>query len=134
MRIYNYLFYKSYLLAQRSRNFDDIPVLGGMIFVIACVMFNIFAISFVLEGAGLIDIDFKEKYKYPFSFGLIGILLFYYLYKGRYKKIVEKYSESSKNGLQIHPILVIIFYYLISFFNMLIAGMYKNNDWIFSNL
>jgi|SRR5690554_3309355 len=132
MRIYNYLFYKSYLLAQRSRNFDDIPVLGGLIFVAACVMFNIFAISFVLVGAGLIDVDFEEKYKYPFSFGLIGILLFYYLYKGKYKRIVAKNSERSKHGLQIHPILVIIFYYVISFLIMLVAGMYKNNDWIFS--
>jgi len=132
MRIYNYLFYKSYLLAQRSRNFDDIPVLGGLIFVAACVMFNIFAISFLLVGAGLIDVDFEEKYKYPFSFGLIGILLFYYLYKGKYKRIVAKNSARSKHGLQIHPILVIIFYYVISFLIMLVAGMYKNNDWIFS--
>ena len=42
MRIYNYLYYKTYLLAQRSKNFDDIPVLGGMLFVIPCFMFNIF--------------------------------------------------------------------------------------------
>ena len=130
MRIYNYLFYKSYLLAQRSRNFDDMTVLGGIIFVVACVMFNVFAISFALEGAGLIDIDFKEKYKYPFAFGLVGILLGYYLYKGRYKKIVARYSEKAR--LQIHPVLAIIFYYAISFLIMLIAGMYKNSDWIFS--
>lgn len=26
MRIYNYLFYKTYILAKHSRNFDDTPV------------------------------------------------------------------------------------------------------------
>lgn len=32
MRIYNYLFYKTYILAKHSRNFDDTPVYGGIIF------------------------------------------------------------------------------------------------------
>ena len=133
MRVYNYLFYKSYLLAKRSKNFDDMPTLGGIIFVVACIMFNIFTITIFLEGVGFLEgYPFKEKYKYPFVFSLVLIVLFYYLYKGRYKRIIEKYEEIYKGKNQIHPILVIIFYYLISFGLLLLAGLYKNHDWIFA--
>ena len=133
MRVYNYLFYKTYILAQRSKNFDDMPALGGIIFVVACIMFNIFTVTIFLEGIGFLErYPFEEKYKYPFSFSLVMLVLFYYLYKGRYKRIVEKYEERNKGKIQIHPILVIIFYYLISFVLLLLAGLYRNHDWIFS--
>lgn len=133
MKIYNYLFYKSYLLTKRSKNFDDMPVLGGILFVVACLMFNIFTITLLLESIGFIeDYPFKEKYKYPFVYSLILIVLFYYLYRGRYKKIIEKYEETNMGKIQIHPILVIIFYYLTSFGLLLLAGLYRNHDWIFA--
>jgi hypothetical protein len=64
MRVYNYLFYKSYQLALRSKNFDDMPTLGGIIFVVACIMFNIFTVSLALEGFGISNISFKKEYKY----------------------------------------------------------------------
>jgi len=109
------------------------PALGGIIFVIACLMFNIFTIAIFLEGIGFLeDYPFKEKYKYPFVFSLVFIVLFYYLYKGRYKKIIEKYEELNKGKIQIHSIIVIIIYYLISFVLLLLAGLYKNHDWIFA--
>jgi hypothetical protein len=132
MRIYNYLFYKSYLLAIRSKNFDDMPTLGGILFVVACIMFNIFTMSIFLEGVGFLeDNPFKERYKYPFVFTLVLLVLFYYLYKNRYKRIIEKYEKRNRGKAHIHPILVIVFYYLISFGLLLLAGLYKNHDWIF---
>lgn len=131
MIVYNYLFYKSYILAKRSRNFDDMPVLGGIIFVVACVMFNIFTIAQVLEGLGVMDVEFKERYKFPFALILVGIMLGYYLFKGRYKIIIEKYEQSKRGKPQLHPIFVIIIYYGISFGLLLLAGLYKNQDWIF---
>ena len=133
MRIYNYLFYKTYILAKHSRNFDDIPVLGGIIFVIACVMFNLFSIFLVLERIGNITIEFNNKYKYPFALALVISLLIYYSYKGRYKKIIERYEEKEQaKHHNIHPIFVIILYYIISSALMFFAGLYKNQDWIFS--
>ena len=132
MIVYDYLFYKSYILAKRSRNFDDMPILGGIIFVIACVMFNIFAITQVLERVGIFDVEFQKKYKFPFALVLVGIILGYYLFKGRYKKIIEKYDQYKKRRLQLHPIIVIIIYYGISFGLLLLAGLYKNRDWIFA--
>ncbi|MCG8411898.1 MAG: hypothetical protein MI739_11515 [Bacteroidales bacterium] len=119
-------------MAKRSRNFDDMPILGGIIFVIACVMFNIFAITQVLERVGIFDVEFQKKYKFPFALVLVGIILGYYLFKGRYKKIIEKYDQYKKRRLQLHPIIVIIIYYGISFGLLLLAGLYKNRDWIFA--
>lgn len=133
MRVYNYLFYKSYQLAVRSKNFDDMPVLGGIIFVVACVMFNIFTISLVLEGFGIIDISFKKEYKYPFALVLVLVILMYYLLNGRYKNIIKKYEDKERKLVKgVHPIFVIIIYYGISFGLMLLAGLFKNGDWIFS--
>lgn len=133
MRIYNYLFYKSYLLAKRSKNFNDLPVLGGLIFVCACLMFNIFTIAIILESTGIIDTyPFKTEFKYAFSVVLVFMVLLYYLFRGRYKKIILRYEQKEIGNIQIHPIIVIIIYYLVSFGLLLLAGMYKNHDWFFA--
>lgn len=132
MRIYNYLFYKTYLLSKRSKNFDDVPVLGGLLFVLPCLMFNIFTVFMLLSAWNVnTGVEFKKEYKYIITFSLLAFLLLYYLYKGRYKRIIEKF-EQNKKGISMHPIIVIIIYYGISFGLLLLAGMYKNHDWIFA--
>lgn len=132
MRIYNYLFYKSYLLAQRSKNFDDVPVLGGLVFVILCFILNIFTVIGLLEGLDIdTHIEFKREYKYIFSLSIVVLLLLYYIYKGRYKRIIERFEQKDA-GLKLHPVIVIIVYYGISIFLMLLAATYKNRDWIFA--
>ncbi|MFN3998062.1 hypothetical protein [Algoriphagus sp.] len=109
------------------------PALGGIIFVVACVMFNIFTISLLLEGFGIIDISFKKEYKYPFALVLVLVILLYYLLNCRYKSIVQKYEgKERESGKGIHPVFVIVIYYGISFGLMLLAGLFKNKDWIFS--
>jgi hypothetical protein len=134
MKVYNYLFYKSYQLAVRSKNFEDMPALGGIIFVVACIMFNIFTISLALEGFGFSHISFKKEYKYPFALMLVLVILMYYLLNGRYKKIIKKYEDRERElGIGIHPIFVIFAYYGISFGLMLLAGLFKNGDWIFTS-
>jgi len=133
MRIYNYLFYKSYLLAKQSKNFDDIPALGGIIFVVACLMFNLFTITMILDSIGVIEESlFRKEYKFIFSILLVVIVLFYYLYNGKYKKIIEYYKKKNVEKVQLHPAVVIFIYYSISFGLLLLAGMYKNHDWIFA--
>lgn len=132
MRIYNYLFYKTYLLSKRSGNFDDVPVIGGLLFVLPCLMFNIFAVFMLLDAWRVnTGVEFKEEYKYVFTFSLLLLLLLYYLYKGRYKRIIEKFEQKEK-GKSLRPIFVIIIYYTISFGLLLLAGLYKNQDWIFA--
>ena len=133
MMIYNYLFFKGYQLAVRSRNFDDMPVLGAIVFVVLCIMFNIFTVFLLLEGLGWADVSFKKEYKFPFALGLVLVILFYYLYKKRYKKVLERYEQQERvRGIGWHPVLVFIMYYGISFGLMLLAGLYKNGDWIFA--
>lgn len=132
MRIYNYLFYKTYLLSQRSKNFEDIPALGGMLYVTPCLMFNIFTIFGLLDAWSVnIGIEFKKEYKYIFTFSLVVILLLYYQYNGRYKRIIEKF-EQKEGGINLHPVIVIIIYYGISILLMFLAATYKNRDWIFA--
>jgi uncharacterized protein YacL len=132
MKVYNYLFFKGYQLAVRSRNFDDMPVLGAIVFVVLCIMFNIFTVFFLLEGLGWTDVSFEKKYKLPFVLGLVIVILLYYLFKKRYIKILEKYEQQERvHGIGLHPVLVFIMYYGISFGLMLLAGLYKNGDWIF---
>jgi hypothetical protein len=132
MRIYNYLFYKTFVLSKRSKNFEDMPALGGLLFVAACLMFNIFTVFGLLDAWGVsTGIEFKKEYKFIFSISLVVFLFLYYLYKDRYKRIIEKF-EQKKKGISIHSIIVIIIYYAISFGLLLLAGLYKNQDWIFA--
>jgi hypothetical protein len=131
--IYDYLFFKSYQLGKHSRNFEDIPVLAGVIWVGACFMFNIFTVAIFLEALGYSgSFIFDKRYKYIFPLALVLILIFSYSFKGRYKKIIERYEEKERmKGKGIHPVLVIFFYYVVSFVLLLLAGMYKNGDGIF---
>lgn len=133
MKIYDYLFYKTFLLSQRSKNFEDVPALGGLLFVAACVMFNIYTFFGCLDIYGFkTGIVFKKEYKIIFSFSLVLCLLFYYLYNDRYKRIIEKF-EIKKKGISMHPLFVIIIYYGISFCMLLLVGMYKHKVWLFAN-
>lgn len=136
MRIYNLLFYKTYQLSVRSRNFDDIPVLGGLLFVLPCLMFNIFTLFIFLEGIGILDrFIFVKQLKYPFSFSLILGLLWFYSYKGRYKKIINRFENNPSNIIKsLHPLIIIAMYYISSFGLLLLAGLFKNHDWIFKNI
>lgn len=131
--IYDYLFFKSYQLGKRSRNFEDMPVLSGVIWVGACFMFNIFTIAILLEALGFTgSFVFDRKYKFVFSLGLVLLLIFYYSFMGRYKRIIERFEEKERQaGKGLHPIVVIILYNVVSFLLGLLAAMYKNGDGIF---
>jgi len=133
MGIYNYLFYKSFVLAKKSRNYDDCPVLGGLVWLLFCISLNILTIIGFLEGFGIsMGSDFILKYKWPIALLSCGLMMFYYLYNGRYKKIVAYYEKKKEKSINIHPIIVIIFYVVVSFGLMLLAGLFKNKDWIFA--
>jgi len=132
MKIYNYLFYKTYILAKRSGNFNDTPILGGILFVIPCVMFNIFTIMFLIEANEIKVFYFSTLNRVIFGIVLVATILAYYYYNGRYKKIIEKFETQKKGKFQLHPIIVIIIYYALSFCLLLLSGLYKNHDWIFA--
>lgn len=132
--IYNYLFYKSYQFGKPTADRDDSPVWTGIIWVGGCVMFNVFTVFIVLEALGIVDEPvFKRSYKLGFSLILVLVLLIYYSYKGRYKKIIEKYEAKERtSGRAYHPFLVVMLYILLSFGILMLAGMYKNGAGLFS--
>jgi hypothetical protein len=86
------------------------------------------------EGLGMrIEIDhFFQKYKWFIAFGAEGLMLFYYLYKGKYKKIIKHYEYKKDHCIQIHPVIVIFFYYLVATGLFFLAGLFYNKDWIFA--
>lgn len=132
--IYDYLFYKSYQLAQKSKNFEDAPVLGGIWGVIPCLMLNIFTIILFIDTMFNDSIGNSKIFttgKYIFSGLFILSLLFYYRSGSRWKRIVAKY-ETREKGKGIHPIIVLVIAYSISVILINIAAMYKHKYFIFS--
>lgn len=131
MKIYDLLFYATYKLAKKSGNFNDTPVLGGVIFIGLCLVFNVYTIYFILRGFDIIT-AYSSKGVYTFgniSFG-VSILVFsilYYKRNNRYKKILSKYE----NKKLINSWLIIIIYYTVTVAIALIAGLFMKKAWIF---
>lgn len=133
--LYDYLFYKSYQSAVSSKNFDGMLVFGAITFVAPCIMFNVFTVFLILEKQGWIGVTFDKGNRFIFALSLLGIVYFYYVYKGRYKRIIEKWERKEKNKrFVLHPILVFILYYGTTAFLMFLAGFYKNSIWIFQDI
>lgn len=136
MRIINYLFFHVYELALNSESNRDMPMLITVPIVTVCFMFNAGALIFILQGADLItSINF-----FPKSERIVGGLLFfsftatYYLYKKRYVTIYERYkSKQNRPFSALKSAVIVIAYYLVSFGILLLAGLYKNHDWIFAD-
>jgi len=131
MKIYDLLFYATYKVMQKSGNFDDTPVLGGVIFVGLCLVFNIYTIYFILRGFDIIN-AYSSKGVYTFgniSFG-VSILVFsilYYKRNNRYKKILSKYE----NKKLINSWLIIAIYYISVFAILHISALFMKKAWIF---
>nr|WP_321436479.1 hypothetical protein [uncultured Bacteroides sp.] len=131
MKIYDLLFYATYKVMQKSGNFNDTPVLGGVIFVGLCLVLNVYTVYFILRGFDIITAySFKRVYTFGnISFG-VSILVFsilYYKRNNRYKKILSKYE----NKRLVNSWLIITIYYTIISAILLISMMFANGYWIF---
>jgi hypothetical protein len=130
--MYNYLFYKAYQAGKRSGNFEDMPILAGIIWVGLCLVLNFFSLYFLLKKWGILSFVLESKYKYIFSFGLVLLLIAYYTIGNRYKLIIEKYENMERlYGKSINPILVVYLYLIMSFLIGTLCAMYKNGDGLF---
>ena len=130
---YDYLFYNSYLLAKKSKNFDDEPILGGVFCVFPCLIINSFTVLMFLEAKQVIPESWGEV-DIHFLLGLFLVIATYYYYKydGRWKKVVQKYEAKEKEkGRLIPPIAIFILYYVGSLLALQVVGQYKNGDWLF---
>lgn len=130
--VYDYLFYKSYQIAKNSNNFDDTPIFGGIWYFMLGFIFNILTIVFIIEGLVGLAESTNEAYnisKYVGTLLLVICLWLYYKKGNRAMRVVNKYNNiESTNGRSIHPAIVLIIYYVISFGLLMLAGMYRNGD------
>lgn len=102
----------------RSRNFDGLPVLAGMIMVSLNMIIHIVIFQMILQ---ILDIGWFE---YLVNEEIWGRLLYlsifiaaywYYAYKGRYKRIIERYNSEKDTYWKRHPFVTIWLYTMISF-------------------
>lgn len=128
MRIYHYLFYKSYLLGRKSRNFDDVPILGGIVFVCLCLILNLSSIMLILIKFGIIDdIKLSKTHKYVLATVIVGLVYFYFAFRGKYKKIIKYYDEKERlRRRSPNAILIIGAYFIISCVIIFLCAKYNN--------
>lgn len=134
MKLYNILFYYSYVLALRSKSNRDSPLFFAIPIVTVCFMFHIFSIFLFLEGMGIIgrSIIFSKENKLIGALFFVSVVAIYYLLNKRYKKIYSLYNNRKNQPPKTSmAILIVVFYYLISFGILLVSALYKNRDWIF---
>lgn len=134
MRIYDYLFYHIYELALRSESNREMPMFIVVPVISLCIMFNIFTLYFLFEGLGILNsIPYNKEYRFLGTSVLLILVTIYYLPKRRYKTIYDNFVRNRKSPPKlVYSILVVIVYYVLSFTLLLIAGMYKNQAWIFA--
>jgi hypothetical protein len=131
--IYDYLFYKGYQLAKKSEHWDDAPILLASIIVLICAMLNFTSIIFLVEGLGRNNFQFGKfislmnEYRYILGALLLLFIWWYYSYKVRWQRIVEKY-ENKEKAKGIHPVIVTVAAYMLSLIVIYFAAPFKDGD------
>ena len=135
--MYDYLFYKSYTLAKRLKNWEDAPILFSTSVLGFGLIMNIATILFVVEGiVGESKLDLSpaiatiNRFKYIFGALMMFIVYSYYSHNNRGEKIVSKY-ENKKANIKLPAILVLIVYYFGSSFIAMLSAMFRNGDGFF---
>lgn len=126
--MYNYLFYNSYVLAKKSGNFNEEPILGGILFVIPCFLFNFFSVQNLFIYFGILNnpiIEIQKPYTWIISLIIVCLVFLYYKSGGRSIKIINKYQNKYQ---RLHPLFVIYSIYILSFLVLLFSAMLKNGD------
>lgn len=134
MVIYDLLFYHAYELALKSRSNRDMPMFSVITIITLCFMFNVFAILLFAEGAGIINgVSFPKSFRILVAILFLGVVTSYYLINNRYQKIYSRMAKRRNGSPSIAlSVLVIVTHYVLSFLVALLAGLYKNKDWVFS--
>ena len=134
MVFYNPLFIAMYGLALKSKSNRDMPIFPPLIVVTLCLMFNVFAVMFLLEGFQIIAKNyFLKEWRLIGTSVFLGLTYLAYGYRGRGKRIFEKYkAKRTKEPKTANQIFISLIYFLLSGALLLLAALFKNKDWIFS--
>ena len=97
INIFEYLFYKFYRLQVRIGNKDDAPMLALMILSASILLYSIdiLILSSILFN---LKLPFSDNKIFPITFSIIVIVILHFslYYKGKYKKIIQKYQNESE--------------------------------------
>lgn len=136
--IYNYLFYKGYQLAKKSKKWEDAPVFFATIVVGMCAILNFASLLFLLEGiSGSYfqfekTISFVNKFKYLLGALVAFLIWYFYSYKSRGLNVVYKHTlKENEKGRSLSPLLVVMLAYFISLAIIAITSMYMHRNGIF---
>ena len=110
-------------MGMRSHNFDGLPVLAGMMMVIPNMAIHILIIQEILRHVGFHWHDallLHEAWGRIFYLVFFSFIYLYYWYKGRYKRVIEKYNSKQDSYWKKHPFVTIVVYTIVS---MLLFGL-----------
>jgi len=130
--LYKHLFFHAHSLSLNYGSSKDMPYFFSLTIVALCFMFNVQTMFFLLETFDIVPYIFKREYKWFFPFLFLAIIYGSYMYKERYKLVYQELLSIYGNPNKWTSISIVILYYVLSFIILLITGMYKNGDWIFS--
>ncbi len=115
MRLYNYFFFKIF---QILTVFEDTPVIGTVIVLCWLFLFNSVTIMSCFVEHSRIAVFYLSNIVW---LNVVSMFFhfFYFYYKSRYLKIIERYENESKRSLTIGIIGTIVFVIasILIFFN-----------------
>lgn len=113
MCFYDFLFYASYKQGIKSRNYHDIPILGGILAVSFCLLMNVITMWIIMGKLFDFHLKFNQVSKTIFAVVWVALLYFYYSYNGRYRTIIEKYDRK-KEYIRFYnmPYVLVIFMHM----------------------
>lgn len=125
MLLCNYLFYKGYELGIKTKSFEDIPVFGGILIVGIWIILNLESILLLLSH--FFHISLLLINHYIGAFVTVNALLVYYLYKGRGRKIVERYDQLNHPIYRVSPFIAVFGALTLATFILIFVGSYVND-------
>ncbi|PQV56477.1 hypothetical protein CLV53_1396 [Sediminibacterium magnilacihabitans] len=120
----DYLYYKLYRAFLRS-SIKDIAVYVAPVAVGSLLGVNLFVINGFLAKLDLLPFFYSSSFQAGFFTVLLMVIFaFYYLAKGRYKRIIEKYTDEP-NAQRIRGNVIVALYVSISFIAIFAVAFFK---------
>ena len=136
---FDYLFFKGYQVGLFSGNYRGLPYLVPITYLAQILTFHFFSIFFIFVGLFDTNNNFKHVKKLQLSLVLIPvfliIILLYFYPKNRARLIIDEYEDwERKRGGGFKPLLICTVYLVVSFLILLLCGLFRHKEWIFSDL
>ena len=124
--MFHYLYYKLYQATLKG-SLNDIAEYASSIYFGGLITLNIFVILGFLAKLKLMSFPFSNKYEVGISMVIcIVFSLIYFLYKKRYKKIVEKYLKEDRKK-RVRGNIIVSVYVVISFLAIFAVAFFRPN-------